>query len=197
MTNKEKYKQAFSVLHPSGKLSLEVEKMTMIQNKKKKFRAAAAATAACLFVACGGGIAYAADAFGVQRKVQVWLNGDLTDATLEFQKDGSYLVRMDSTQDGLSEEFGGGGVVIDDDGSERPMTESEIMDSLNDPQVEYKEDGTVWVYYYDQKIEITDRFENGVCYVKLTNGEETLYMTIKYQDGYCTNPHKYQDPDTL
>mgnify|MGYP000730185010 CR=1 FL=1 len=31
MTNKEKYKQAFSVLHPSEPISLEVEQMVKIQ----------------------------------------------------------------------------------------------------------------------------------------------------------------------
>ena len=35
------------------------------------------------------------------------------------------------------------------------------------PTVEYEEDGSVWVYYYNQKIDVTDSFVNGVCYVKL------------------------------
>ena len=33
MTNREKYKQAFSVLQTSGKISLEVEKMAVINKK--------------------------------------------------------------------------------------------------------------------------------------------------------------------
>lgn len=37
MTNKEKYKQAFSVLQPSGKISLEEERM-IIMKKKQNFR---------------------------------------------------------------------------------------------------------------------------------------------------------------
>lgn len=83
------------------------------------------------------------------------------------------------------------------DGTERPLTESEILETLNDPVVKYEDDGTVWVYYYDQKTEITDKFEDGICYLKVSNGDETLYMTIKYQDGWCTNPHKYESPDSL
>ena len=43
MTNKEKYKQAFSVLHASGRISLEEERMK-IMKKKARFQAAAAAS---------------------------------------------------------------------------------------------------------------------------------------------------------
>ena len=68
MTNKEKYKQAFSVLQPSGKISLEEERM-IIMKKKAKFQAAVAAAAICLAFVSGGGIVYAADLGGVQRKI--------------------------------------------------------------------------------------------------------------------------------
>ena len=64
MTNKEKYKQAFSVLQPSGKISLEEERM-IIMKKKAKFQAAVAAAAICLAFVSGGGIVYAADLGGV------------------------------------------------------------------------------------------------------------------------------------
>ena len=68
---------------------------------------------------------------------------------------------------------------------------------MNQPEVEYQEDGSVWVYYYDQEIDITDQFKDGVCYVKVSNGETTLYMTIVYQNGYCVSPHKYESPDSF
>lgn len=74
------------------------------------------------------------------------------------------------------------------------MAEDELLDNLMAPDVEYKEDGSIWVYWFEQKIDITDKFENGVCYVKLVNGEETLYMTVKYQNGYATSPDKYLMP---
>ena len=57
MTNKEKYKQAFSVLHASGRISLEEERMK-IMKKKARFQAAAAAVAVCLAFVGGGSIAY-------------------------------------------------------------------------------------------------------------------------------------------
>lgn len=196
MTNKEKYKQAFSVLQTSGEISLEVENMA-IMNKKAKMKAAAAIISTCLILAGGSGIAYAADIGGIQRTIQLWINGDQTSATFEYNsEDGTYNISIPS-EDGETKEYGGGGVAIDDDGTERPLTESEVMETLNDPEVEYNDDGSVWVYYYDQKIEITDKFEDSVCYLKLSNEDETLYMTIKYQDGWCTSPHKYVDPDSF
>lgn len=195
MTNKEKYKQAFSVLQSSGEISLEVERMA-IMNKRARMRTAAAAVAACVALAGGGGIVYAADIGGIQRTVQLWIDGDQTTVTFEYDGDGSFLMSY-PTEDGEVKEIGGGGVALEADGTERPLTEEELLDSLNDPEVEYKDDGTVWVYYYDQKIEITDQFQDGVCYVKLSHGDETLYMTVKYQDGYSTSPHKYADPDSF
>ena len=49
-----------------------------------------------------------------------------------------------------------------ENGTERPLTADELLDEINMPEVEYEEDGTVWVYYLNQKMEITDKFENGV-----------------------------------
>ncbi len=195
MTNKEKYKQAFSTLHPSGELSLEVEHM-MLNNKKARFRTAIAAAAACLLLAGGSGAAYAANVGGIQRTIQLWIHGDQTNVDFEYSADGTYNMSYQK-EDGSLEEQGGGGVAIDENGNERPLTEEELLEELNSPEVEYKEDGTVWIYYGEQKMEITDRFVDDVCYAKISNGEETLYMTIKYQDGYCISPDKYENPDSF
>lgn len=197
MTNKEKYKQAFSVLRSSDDLVLEVEKMMTIK-KRATIKAAAILTSACMLMAGGGSIAYAKDLGGIQRTIQLWIEGDLTDVTVTFKYDptGSYEISYPG-KDGTMHEFGGGGVAFEDDGTERPLTESELMEELNSPDVRYLEDGTVWIYYYDQEIEITDRFEDGVCYAKVSNGDETLYMTILYQDGWCSSPHKYLSPSNM
>ena len=56
MTNKERYKQAFSALQSSRKLSLEVEEMAEFQKKRKKNIVAAAAVA-CAVIVCGSGTA--------------------------------------------------------------------------------------------------------------------------------------------
>lgn len=195
MTNKERYKRAFSVLHTSDDFSLEVEKMALV-NRKQRVKTVAAAVAVCLLLIGGSGTAYATDIGGIQRTLQLWIHGDQTDVTIDFSNDGSYDMSYQD-EEGNIQEAGGGGIAFESDGSERPLTEDELIEQMNTPEVEYKDDGTVWVYYYDQKIEITDQFEDDVCYVKVSNGDETLYMTIKYQNGWCTSPNKYESPSTF
>ena len=63
--------------------------------------------------------------------------------------------------------MGTGGISIQADGTEAPLSVEELQEHLNMPDVEYEEDGSVWVYYQNQKLEITDKFTDGVCYVKL------------------------------
>ena len=93
MTNKEKYKQAFDTLSTSDNFSLEVDKMSIL-NRKHKLKTIAAAVAACLIVTAGTGTAYASDLGGIQRKVQLWIHGDQTTATLTINSDGSYTELM-------------------------------------------------------------------------------------------------------
>lgn len=191
MTNKEKYKQAFSVLHTSENFSMEVKRMAM--EKKKKKNMAAAAVAVCVLAAGAGG-AYAANVGGIQRTIQLWIDGDKTDAVMEVQPDGTYTLTY-TDENGKERERGGGGVAYEPNGQERPLTAVELMEELDSPEVEYKEDGSVWVFYRDQKLEITDKFdEDGVCYVKISGGNKTQYMTIKYQNGYASSPDKYISP---
>lgn len=195
MTNHEKYKQAFSAIHISDNFSLEVNEMAHT-NSKKKIRGMVAGIAACALLFGSSFVAYAADLGGIQRTVQLWLKGDQTEVTIDFTAEGSYSMKY-SDREGNTVQQSGGGVAINPDGSERPLTESEIMDVLDDPEVSYEEDGSVWVYYFDQKIDITDKFEDNVCYVRLSNGKETLYMTVKYQNGWSTSLHKYPSPSSF
>lgn len=195
MTNKQRYKQAFSVLQTSKHFTFDVEKI-MILNKKRTMKTITAVIAACFLLVVGLSTAYATNLGGIQRTIQLWIHGDQTDATITIHSDGSYrLSYLD--ENGEITESNGGGIAIKRDGSERALTTEEIIQHLNEPDVEYKEDGTVWVYYYDQKIDITDKFKNGVCYVKISNGDETIYMTIKYRHGWCTNPYKYISPSVF
>lgn len=192
MTNKEKYKQAFSGLHPLEPISLEVTQMVKMQ-KKHKFQVAAAILTAFILVG-GTGTVYAANVGGIQRTIQLWIHGDQTHATLDVKEDGSYNLNY-SDENGNTVEQGGDGVAFDADGTERPLTEDEIMEQINMPEVEYEEDGSVWVYYENQKIEITDKFDNDkICYVKIKGKEKTLYLTVKYQNGYCISEDKYPNP---
>lgn len=195
MSNNKKYKQAFSVLHTSDNFSLEVEKMTVMK-KKQILKNIAAAVAICIILAGVGGTAYAADFGGIQRKIQMWIHGDQTDVLMEYHSDGSYDMQY-TDEDGNVHELGGGGVAFNADGTERPLTEEELMDSFNSPEVVYNDDGTVWIYYYEQKVEITDKFEDDVCYVKLSGEDKTLYMTVKYQNGYAISENSYIAPSSF
>lgn len=166
MTNKERYKQAFSVLHTSDQFSVEVENMSRL-NKKHNMKVAVAALTGCILLAGGTGTAYAANVGGIQRTVQVWLHGDQTTANM----------------------------TVSDDGTERPLTGEELLEEANSPDVEYNDDGTVWLYYKNQKIEITDKFKDDVCYVKVQDGDEILYVTVKYQNGLAYSNEKYVEED--
>lgn len=85
MTNKEKYKQAFSVLHTSENFSPEVEIMAKL-NKKNKIRGIIAAAVAVLTVGGFGTTAYAANLGNIQRQIQIWVHGDQTSATLDVDE---------------------------------------------------------------------------------------------------------------
>lgn len=195
MTNKEKYKKAFSVIHASDEFSLEVSKMAKIR-KRKRINHMVAFIVACVFLIGSSTAAYAANLGGIQRKVQLWIHGNQTEVTIDFNSDGSYnLNYLDS--EGNAVHQSGGGVAFNPDGSERPLSDKELLDHLDDPEVVYKDDGSVWIYYFDQKIDITDKFDDNVCYAKVSNGKETLYMTIKYKKGWATSPYKYLSPSSF
>lgn len=195
MTNKEKYKQAFSALHVSDEFSVEVRKMINTR-KKQKLNQMVAGIAACVLLVGGSVTAYATDLGGIQRTIQLWIHGDQTEVNFDYNIDGSYDMEY-SDSEGNAVHQGGGGVAFEADGSERPLTEEELLDHLNSPEVVYEDDGSVWIYYFDQKIDITDKFNDEVCYVKVSNGEETLYMTIKYQNGWSSSPNKYLSPSSF
>jgi hypothetical protein len=192
MTNKEKYKQAFSAIHASDNFSLEAEKMGRT-NKQLKFKTMIASVAACVMIVGCATAAYAADVGGIQRTIQLWIHGDQTEATIQFDGNGGYSAEYTDGEGNVTH-HAGAGVASDDDGNARPLTEEELMEHLTAPEVEYEDDGSVWIYWFDQKVDITGKFENGVCYVKLESDKETLYMTVKYQNGYSTSPHKYPSP---
>ena len=57
-------------------------------------------------------------------------------------------------------------------------------------------DGSVWVYYHNQSIDITNKFnDNKVCFVKIADGDKTLYLTVKYQNGFSYSNEKYVEPE--
>ena len=194
MTEKEKFQRAFALLHASPDTLTEVMKMTEQKHGKRALRRAATLGLAAALVLALAGIAYASDLGGIQYTVQLWLHGEMTDATLPVNE-GSYTLSYPD-KDGTRHEMGGGGVAFAPDGAERPLTEEEFFEQLNQPEAEEREDGTVTVFYLDQKLDVTDKFgEDGVCYVQLEGGEKTIYMTIKRGNGYATSTTKYILPN--
>ena len=165
-----------------------------VRQQLKNADADAAAKLAAALVLALGSVAYASDLGGIQRTVQLWLNGEMTDATLTV-KNGHYTVNYTDSE-GNERERSGGGVAFEPDGTERALTEEELLADINCPEVTYRDDGTVTVYYLDQKLDVTDKFdEDGVCYVQLEGGEKTIYMTIKRGNGYATSTTKYILPN--
>ena len=198
MTDREKFQKAFAPLHASPEMIAEVLEMEADTKRKTRrpriSRLAAVAAVLVLIVGCTTA-AYAMDIGGIQRVMQVWIHGEQTNAVMTFDN-GTYNLHI-TKEDGTEEHRGGGGVAFNSDGTERPLTEEELMEHLDSPEVDYKEDGTRWVYYRDQKLEITDSFENGVFFVKVGSGKDTVYMTIKEDGSYAMSPHRYEQPDTF
>ena len=110
----------------------------------------------CILIG-GTGTAYAANVGGIQRTIQLWIHGDQTTATLNVSDDGTYTMEY-YDEDGNLSQSGGGGIAMDADGTTRPLTEAELLAEIDSPEVEYEEDGSVWVYYHNQSVEITDKF---------------------------------------
>lgn len=199
MKEQDIFKRTFDKLHASPDVLQEVLDMAanekVIPMKKRRLATRAAAVIAVLILVIGSGsVAYAMDIGGIQRMVQVWIHGDQTDAEF-IVENGSYTLNY-KDEDGNDVQRGGGGIAYEN-GKERPLTADELLEQMMMPEVEYKEDGTVWVYYMDQKMEITDKFEDEICYVKLEADGQTQYITVKYQDGYATSPHGYIQADEL
>ena len=190
MTDREKFQKTFSKLHASPDLLTEV--MEMAEKRRYHIPKVAVAAIACVIVLGSGTAAYAMNVGGIQRTIQLWIHGDQTDAQFVVE-DGNYSLDYED-EDGEAVHMGGGGVAIEDDGTERSLTEEELMEEINSPDVEYEEDGRVWIYYKNQKIDITDKFEDGVCYVELKDGDTIQYMTVKYQNGYALSQERYLTP---
>ncbi|MGI6056340.1 MAG: hypothetical protein ACOYBD_05080 [Bilifractor sp.] len=193
MTEKERYQRAFSMLHTSDSFQVDLNGTeTPSARHARHFRAAVSAACAVLVLTIGGTSVYAADVGGIQRKVQIWMNGDLTDAVLSVD-DGSGTYSIKDASGNLVS--GGGGIAMDADGSERALTSSEISDHLENQVTTDTIDGRLYLFYKDQKIDITDQFgEDEYCYLTLKNGKETLYVTAKKDGGVAYSKNRYLIP---
>ena len=166
-----------------------------MQSKKNFFpRKLMCLCAAAILLFAMATVCYAADVGGIQRTVQIWVHGDQTSAVMVVQN-GEYTLTYEDAE-GNTHEMGGGGIAYGPFGSERPLTEEELLEHLDGPEVEYEEDGSVWLYYRDQAMEITDRFDaDGFCFVQLKTEAETLYITVKYNNGYAMSGKGFIQPE--
>ncbi len=193
MTNKERYKQAFSALQPSDFLTWEDEDMRKIQ-KKHKLNIAVAAAVACAVIIGVPGTVYAADIGGIREKISMWLYG--TEKEVEITGNGAGGYTFTYEHNGQMEEMGAGGVSIGDDGSETWLSAAELAEDMNThADVDTDDAGRVWVYYYDQQTDITDLFdEEGICRIKLSHEGTVSYLKVireadgSYPYSQCSEP---------
>lgn len=203
MINREDFNKTFDKLHASPEVLEEVLSMTTERNvstKRRRFYMPRTVAVACAMVLIIGtcGSAYAMDIGGIQRTVQIWLHGDQTNATLTVENGSYSLDYID--ENGKPAHQGGGGVAINEDGTERNLTEEELWEDINRPEVDSTDDGKVICYFMDQKMDITDKFNDDICYLQLNVEGHAEYMTIKrMSDGirYAMSPHGYINPKEL
>lgn len=190
MTDRERYKRTFSKLHASEEILLEVNNMKKI--KIMPVRRLVAVAAAAMLIAAMATVAYANDVGGIQRHFQIWLNGMPVEVEFSMPDEdtGSYVISY--KDDNGEEQMVYGHIASVDIGEADGEADAAAMKSLTAPQVEYRDDGTVWVHYNGKDMEITDLFEDGVCQLELEteqfeteDGEVTKsqYLTIQYGDG--------------
>ena len=192
MTDKERYQRAFSALHTSDGFQVRLEKT---KKPAHTVRIRRVLTAACvaMTLAAGATAAYASNVGGIQRTIQIWLHGELTDATLDIDaSNGTYAIRDRSGHITQS----GGGVAINQDGTERPLTAKEIEEDLaNAPDTETV-NGRTCLLLGGQRIDITDRFDDsGFCYITIKTGNGKQYVTVRKNGGLASSPNRYLLPD--
>ena len=192
MTDKERYQRAFSALHTSEGFQVRLEGT---RKPVHTVRIRRVLTAACvaMAVAAGATAAYASNAGGIQRTIQIWLHGELTDATLDIDtSNGTYAIQDQSGHVMQS----GGGVAINQDGTERPLTAKEIEEDLaNRPETETA-DGRTYLLLGSQRIDVTGRFDkSGYCYITVKTGGGKLYVTVCQNGGLASSPNRYVLPD--
>lgn len=192
MNNKEKYQRAFSLLHASENCLVEVK--TMRKRRVLQISKMSAVCAAVFLMLSLSIVAYAADFAGIRTAVQIWYCGERADAILYYEDNG-YVLSWEDEEGRPMKTYQ---CMVKEKGKEeRPATAEELLESMNRPKVEYYDDGSVWVFYEDQKVEITDRFsEDGKCCISLKGSEKIVHLTIRYKDGYKMTESKLLGKDS-
>lgn len=197
MKEMERYQRAVSALHPDPAFRISLEnsrKVPVRMRRTLRLRAGLAALCWILALVLFGAGAYAADIGGIQRKIQILQEGELTDAVLTVSAaDGTYAVT-----DPAGKVFErGGGVAIEEDGKKRPLTSSELQEDLSDRVTTEVTDGHYYLLWRSQTFDLTKAFAGrDVVYLTLQDGTDTLYVTALSDGAVASSPNRYLLPGT-
>lgn len=175
MTNRERYKQAFSALHAPNRISLEESNMKKRNLKFNMRPVLAACLCAVILMGCMGA-AYAADVGGIRETIRLWIGGRQTEAQVT-DTSGGYQFTVPGEDGSADFTFGGGGVVIEG-GSTWAQTPDQVADNFA-TQVDVDGEGRIWLYRRDQAYDITNLLDGGACKVSLPDGDGVLYFDIE------------------
>ena len=181
----------------SNVVSMKASEKKTRSTHRKAARVLRSLIAAAAVVA-GCGVCYANNVGGIQRTLQIWTHGQMTTAEVTITNEDGLSGYSMTYKDGNGKpvEMSGGGVAYDPDGSERPLTSEEVMEELNSPDVEMEEkNGRTVLYYMNQEIDITDKFEDGFAYVKINTPDGQLYVTVRQGSGMATSTDKFVTAD--
>ncbi|MDO5156259.1 MAG: hypothetical protein Q4D51_09870 [Eubacteriales bacterium] len=109
MTNKEKYKQAFSTLHSSQTIILEDRLMKKNRMKTTAVKVAVAALAFGALFGTGNIVSYAMEGTSLVKTISVWINGEEKEMDIQFNEktvDGKTVYEgsaiLDSDEDSVT-----------------------------------------------------------------------------------------------
>ena len=192
MSNKEKYKKAFSVLNSSCDFTLEEKRMNRIK-REIAHKNLLIAAAALLLLVVGSGTAYAKDVGGIQETVKLWVHGNETDVSYEFNEDEGTYVKTYVDENGKE---------VQEDasawhGDHTPLTVEELIESEHDSaSVEKTDDGKFMLYFQNKAVDITDKFTDGKCYIHVVGEEGEKYVEVELDEngnliGHTDSPYPF------
>ena len=190
MTNRERYQRAFQALQTSATFETEALDMKRANNNFSLSRRAAVTILAAILLLGSLTAAFAADLGGIRRAVTLWIGGASREAVVEAVRDGDVDMGVEADDvetgqyrvsweddDGQVHEMMGGGVALEADGSERPITMDEFLEEIDSPALEAR-DGRDVLTWRDQALDITDELAQGEYRAVLTHGEESVEVVV-------------------
>ena len=198
MTNHERYQRAAGLIRPSREMNTKHYVEEKMMKNKKTYRPLATACASLALVLLLGVGVYASNLGGFRSSVSVWLHGDVTEVSIEQVGEGQYEITY---PDGTVRGTGG---MAYENGQMRGVTMDEVLEEIRTAvEVEEDEDGKIWLYLRDHKIDITDQIaENGDwAQVKVKDGVLADYITVVWNGdggyGVSTGHFGFASPEEV